>query len=95
MNQNEKILLSNLVNKYNSILLHSVQIAVAEDLINLIIVNGDDKGFELKNIVNNKEEFKQFVVSEFFKLNSGSILSELGSMEDTFVPKQRKNRILQ
>ena len=47
----EKIKLKLLIKKYNEILLYSVSIAVTEDLINLIIVNGDDKDFELIEIM--------------------------------------------
>jgi hypothetical protein len=45
MDSKEKLKLKLLIKKYNEILLYSVSIAVTEDLINLIIVNGDDKDF--------------------------------------------------
>ena len=94
MNQKEKQIISNLVKKYNSILLHSMQIAVTEDLINLIIANREDENFELTNFINNKEDFKKYVVGEFFKLNSSTVLSELSSMEESYRPKQKRNGVL-
>jgi hypothetical protein len=68
-----------------------MQIAVTEDLINLIIANNEDENFELTNFINNKEEFKRYVVGEFFKLNSSTVLSELSTMEDSYRPKQKRN----
>ena len=53
----EKIKLKLLIKKYNEILLYSVSIAVTEDLINLIIVNGDDKDFELIEITERTIEY--------------------------------------
>jgi hypothetical protein len=43
MTQDQENKLKLLVQKYNDILLVSMKLAVAEDLINLIILNGDDK----------------------------------------------------
>ena len=94
MNQKEKQIISKLVKKYNSILLHSTQIAVTEDLINLIISNREDENFELTEFIKNKEDFKKYVVGEFFKLNSSTVLSELSSMEETYRPKQKRNGML-
>ena len=70
-----------------------MQIAVTEDLINLIIANREDESFELTRFINNKEEFKKYVVGEFFKLNSKSILSELSTMEETYKPKQKRSGV--
>ncbi len=94
MNKKEKQIISTLVKKYNSILLHCMQIAVTEDLINLIIANREDESFELTDFINNKEEFKKFVVGEFFKLNNSTILSELSSMEESYKPTKKSKGII-
>ena len=94
MNTKEKHIISTLVKKYNSILLHSAQIAITEDLINLIIANREDESFELTEFIKNKDEFKKYVVGEFFKLNNTSILSELSSMEESFKPSKKQKDVL-
>lgn len=80
--QQDSIRIKNLVKKYNAILLNSMSIALAEDLINLIVVNGEDKEFELLNMVKDKASFRAFVTSEFLKLNSNSVLDDLKTMTD-------------
>ena len=40
-----------LLSKYNDILLVSMKLAVAEDFTNLVILNQDDKDFELSNLL--------------------------------------------
>lgn len=94
MNIKEKQIISQLVKKYNSILLHSTQLAISEDLINLIIANREDKDFELTEFIKNKEDFKRYVVGEFFKLNNKTILSELSSMEESFKPTKKQKASL-
>ncbi len=94
MNNKEKQIISSLVKKYNSILLHSTQIAITEDLINLIIANREDESFELSAFIKNKEDFKKYVVGEFFKLNNTTVLSELSSMEETFKPAKKQKDVL-
>ena len=64
-------------------------IAISEDLISLIISNREDTNFELKDFINKKEEFKQFVVNEFFKFNNKTVISELSGMEEEYSPKNR------
>ena len=71
-----------LVEKYNAILLNSMSIALAEDLINLIVVNGEDKDFELIELVKDKTKFRSLVTSEFLKINANSVLDDLKDMED-------------
>ncbi len=68
--------------KYNDILLNSMSIALSEDLINLIVVNGDDKDFELVDLVKDKNTFRTTVTNEFLKINSNSVLDDLKLMED-------------
>lgn len=78
--------------KYNDILLNSMSIALTEDLINLIVVNGDDKDFELIELVKNKGEFRAFVTNEFLKLNSKSVLDDLKNMSDDIDFKMIRNK---
>lgn len=82
----------NLVKKYNDILLNSMSIALAEDLINLIVVNGDDKDFELLDLVKNKHKFRILVSNEFLKLNSNSVLDDLKTMTDETDFKMVRNK---
>ena len=85
MKKDEELAIKSLLEKYNDILVHSMGIAISEDLIGLIISNQEDTNFELKDFISRKEEFKQFVVKEFFKYNNKTIVSELSGMEEEFV----------
>ena len=78
-----------LIVKYNDILLNSMRLAVAEDLINLIILNKDDSDFKLKDTLQNKEELNQFILKEFLKQNSSSVVHELKKMDER-IPKIKK-----
>ena len=71
-----------LVLKYNDVLKESMRNVVAEDLVNLIIVNGDDKEFELKDMISKKAKFKEMVFREFMRLNSNVVTKELAEMEE-------------
>jgi len=77
----DKQKVSELIGKYNDILLESMKLALSEDLVNLIIVNKDDKDFDLKNFIKNRKEFKSYVLREFFKQNS-TPLKGLSKMEE-------------
>jgi hypothetical protein len=59
-----------------------MSIAVSEDFLNLIIVNNDDKNFELNHLLIDKAEFRRYVTSQFFKLNGPSLADELKVMEE-------------
>ena len=69
--------------------------AVSEDLVNLTIVNGDDKEFELQEIISRKAEFKAFVFKEFIRLNSNSVTSELSEMDEVklSINKNKQGRL--
>lgn len=82
MTSNEKHKLKELIKKYNPILRESIENALTEDLYNLIIVNGDDKDFELKDILKEKEELKAFIMQEFIKLNNKPITANLKNMDE-------------
>lgn len=77
----DKQKVSELIEKYNDILLASMKLALSEDLVNLIIANQDDKDFDLIDFVQNKKEFKSYVLKEFFRQNS-SPLKDLSKMEE-------------
>ncbi|TXB66196.1 hypothetical protein FRY74_06380 [Vicingus serpentipes] len=82
MNKKEQSKIKSLIKKYNPILNESVEIALTEDLFNLIIVNGDDKDFELKNLLKDKQGLKSFVIKEFIKLNQKPITKDLKNMDE-------------
>ncbi|MCB9360506.1 MAG: hypothetical protein H6587_07970 [Flavobacteriales bacterium] len=91
MTHKEENKLKRLIKKYNPILKESIESALTEDLYNLIIVNGDDKDFELKDLLQEKEQLKSFVLKEFILLNNKPITSELKNMEEiSFRKKQVK-----
>ncbi len=92
MKKSEADKIRKLIIKYNDILLHSMSIAVSEDLINLIITNYDDKEFELKDFIKRKEEFKSFVIKEFLRHNSSSVVEELKNMEEPTVRFEKKGK---
>ena len=78
--QQQKI--KKLVSKYNDILLNSMRLAVAEDFINLILLNREDSEFELKDLMEDKNDFYNAILKEFMKQNSSSVLDDLKKMED-------------
>lgn len=91
MNVNEQQKLKQLIKKYNLVLKESIECSLVEDLFNLIIVNGDDKDFELKDLLLEKEQLKAFVLKEFILLNNQPITAELKNMEEiSFRKKQVK-----
>lgn len=89
MTPEQKEKFKELIVKYNDILLNSMRLAVAEDLINLIILNKDDCDFKLKDTLQNKEELNQFILKEFLKQNSSSVIHELKKMDER-IPKIKK-----
>ncbi len=82
MNPHQEKKVRELVEKYNDVLLHSMRLAVAEDLINLMILNKEDHDFELKELLNDKTSFYNLILKEFLKKNSSSVISELRDMDD-------------
>ena len=93
MNQTDKELIKLLLKKYNEILLHSMSIAISEDLINLIIVNSEDKDFKLIEIMKDRLKFREFVTTEFIKLNNRSILKDLKNMDENFSSKVLRRKV--
>lgn len=88
--QEEKI--TELIRKYNDILLISMRLAVTEDFLNLLILNRDDQEFELKDLLDNKEEFTNHIMKQFLKINSSPILEDLRSQEFNSPDFRRKNK---
>jgi hypothetical protein len=82
MNKEQEKKIKELIVKYNDILLVSMRLAIAEDFVNLILLNRDDTDFILKDLFNNKEDFNKLIVKEFLKRNS-SVSHELKSMKNT------------
>lgn len=82
MNPQQEKKVRELVEKYNDVLLHSMRLAVAEDLINLMILNKEDSDFELKELLNDKTSFYNLILKEFLKKNSSSVINELRDMDD-------------
>ncbi|MGE0562155.1 MAG: hypothetical protein AB7O47_10080 [Flavobacteriales bacterium] len=82
MTKAQQIKLKALIKKYNLILKESMEIALMEDLFNLIIVNADDKDFELKDMLLDKENLKRYIIKEFIRLNNKPITSQLKDMEE-------------
>lgn len=79
--QEQKI--KELIVKYNDILLVSMRLAIAEDFMNLMVLNRDDSGFILKDLFNNKDEFNKLIMKEFLRKNRISVVDELKFMENS------------
>lgn len=77
--------ISELMAKYNDILLVSMRLAIAEDFTNLVILNRDDTDFELSELIHDKEVFSNYVIREFLKQNGSSVVKDLRSMNDDLV----------
>ena len=94
MNKEQEKKIKDLIVKYNDILLVSMRLAIAEDFVNLMLLNRDDTDFILKDLFNNKEGFNKLIVKEFLKRNSSSVMHELKSMKNTLPDfKQMMSRV--
>lgn len=90
-NQEEKI--KDLLCKYNDILLVSMRLAVAEDFTNLVVLNKDDKDFELIDLLKDKEQFTNYVFKEFLRQNSSSVTKELSSMDEKKLSLRKQKKL--
>jgi hypothetical protein len=88
--QQDKI--SDLIEKYNDILMNSMRLAIAEDFINLLILNRDDTNFELKELLTDKERYYQYILKEFLRINSSPVASALRKMKDPEIPSIRRTK---
>ena len=59
-----------------------MRLAIAEDFVNLMLLNRDDSEFVLKDLFQNKEEFNKLIMKEFLKKNSSTVVQELKFMEN-------------
>lgn len=82
MTKNQEKKIKDLLEQYNDILLVSMRLAIAEDFINLIIVNRDDTDFELSDLLKDKDAFSAYVMKEFLKQNSSSVVDQLKTMDE-------------
>ena len=82
MNAEQEQKIKDLITKYNDILLVSMRLAIAEDFVNLMLLNRDDSEFVLKDLFQNKEEFNKLIMKEFLKKNSSTVVQELKFMEN-------------
>jgi hypothetical protein len=82
MTEQEKLKMKSLIEKYNPILLESVRNVLTEDLFNLIIVNREDKDFELSHLLRDRATLKRYVMQEFIKRNHNPVTSRLSEMEE-------------
>jgi hypothetical protein len=53
-----------------------MKLAIAEDLINLMVLNRDDSEFVMKDLFENKEEFYNIIMKEFFQKKIVRVLSK-------------------
>lgn len=93
MNKKQEVKIKELLSKYNDILLVSMKLAVAEDFTNLVILNQDDKDFELSNLLKDKDQFTGYIMKEFLKQNSSSVTKELSSMEEPKLSIRKQTKI--
>jgi hypothetical protein len=82
-----------LLEKYNDILLVSMRLAVAEDFVNLIIQNRDDTDFSLSNLLEDKQALSDYIMREFLKQNSSSVVSELSKMEEQKLSIRKQTKL--
>jgi hypothetical protein len=92
MTEEQQLKIKELISKYNDILLNSMRLAIAEDFVNLVILNRDDEDIELRQLLENKNEYYNYILKEFLKKNSSSVVDELKSMDEPIIQLKRKVR---
>ncbi|PWL32663.1 MAG: hypothetical protein DCO96_03710 [Fluviicola sp. XM-24bin1] len=93
MTEEQQLKVNELLEKYNDILLVSMRLAVAEDFVNLIIQNKDDTDFSLSNLLEDKQALSDYIMREFLKQNSSSVIGELSKMEEQKLSIQKQTKI--
>ena len=93
MTEEQQLKVKELLEKYNDILLVSMRLAVAEDFVNLIIQNKDDTDFSLSNLLEDKQALSDYIMREFLKQNSSSVVGELSKMEEHKLSIQKQTRL--
>jgi hypothetical protein len=69
-----------------------MRLAIAEDFVNLVILNRDNEDIELRQLLENKNEYYNYILKEFLKKNSSSVVDELKSMDEPIIQLKRKVR---
>jgi hypothetical protein len=92
MSEEQQQKIKELISKYNDILLNSMRLAIAEDFVNLVILNKDDEDIELRQLLENKNEYYNYILKEFLKKNSSSVVDELKLMDEPIIQLKRKFR---
>ena len=93
MTSDQEHKIKELIEKYNDVLKVTMRLAVSEDLINLMIVNNDDKDFELAILLKDKDALSNFIMKEFLKYNSNSVSKELGKMTEKKLSIQKQKKL--
>jgi len=92
MTKTQQKKIKTLIEKYNAILLVSMRLAIAEDLIGLIILNKEDTDFELSELLKDKDQLSNSIMREFLKQNSNPITSNLEiCMKSNWIFKNNRN----
>jgi hypothetical protein len=81
----EKEVLKECVKKYNLVLKEALQIALAEDLKNLIATNRHDEKEVVLNAFTKKAAFRKFVMNEFLRQNTSPICMEPRRLYEDYV----------
>lgn len=89
MTESQEQKIRELLEQYNDVLLVSMRLAIAEDFINLVIVNRDDTDFELSDLLKDKDAFSNYVMREFLRQNSSSVVDQLKGMDEP-IPELKK-----
>lgn len=90
MTEDQEQLIDQLLAKYNPILLESMRLAVAEDFINLIIVNKEDTEFKLSELMEDKSNLTNYIFKQFLKQNSSSVVKDLKRMPEQKMGRRKK-----
>ena len=81
MTKEQELKIKKLISKYNDILLVSMRLSIAEDFVNLMILNRDDSDFVLKDLFNNKDELNNLIMKEFIRKNRITVIQDLKFMD--------------
>lgn len=95
MERSQERKIKELLQKYNDVLKVSMRLAVTEDFVNLLIVNRDDRDFELRELIENKEEFSNYVMKEFLKQNSSSVAGDLKGMDEKKIKLNKNKKLIE
>lgn len=84
MNKLSQKKIGSLVRRYNDVLLQSMRIAIAEDLINLMVLNRDDEEQVLREVLlHDKKALYDSIIREFLKYNGSHVQQGEGIKMDS------------